>query len=573
MTHERRATPRGYRPGIEHRIEGPVSAEAVRETRLTPAEAIAGMRIRLPERGNRKLRRVLDRVNNDPQLKAWWHVSNVNAVARMKINDHSWVHIQIVVNIALKLFRQLTKHHIEPSVVRDYGLTNEDAEVVVVLSSLMHCVGMSVHRRGHEDFSLFLSEPKMRELLDGIYDEPERTVIISEVLQVITSHRSDGDCWRSKRQTGASPMRSIPSPQRCGGRNFGSSGCQLAHDFAQCRGEQLELALAGARTAPDQCNPAKAAVRSQRFGIDAGAVENPSLDRHRRGRRSRQGRCRPSGQACGARCPSWPHGRGRSGRLQAAERMVLEAMTVLEQQHPALVDPAGIDHRAARRLAPREGDEQPVVDIGSLSISPQAKGSASSTQSSGRGEALRARPGWSPRAGRASGSAIRGAAAGASPGAGMGRSSGSRPSAARHASGLPSARAMSVAPPPRAAGGPPCGDLLAQRGEADDAAGALDQSDAEQRFELAQAGRQGRLGDEAGFRGAAEMPMLAQRDEILQLLDGREIGAHWQFRSMRRIKRLRQLMPEPLAEDRAIEAVTGWSAVSKAPTKVSSGRA
>src|SRR6188472_656745 len=179
-------------PEIEHRIEGPVSAEAVRETRLTPAEAIAGMRIRLPERGNRKLRRVLDRVNNDPQLKAWWHVSNVNAVARMKINDHSWVHIQIVVNIALKLLRQLTKHHVEPSVVRGYGLTNEDAEVVV-LSALMHCVGMSVHRRGHEDFSLFLSEPKMRELLDGIYDEPERTVIISEVLQAITSHRSDGE--------------------------------------------------------------------------------------------------------------------------------------------------------------------------------------------------------------------------------------------------------------------------------------------------------------------------------------------------------------------------------------------
>ena len=162
-------------PEIEQRIDGPVSAEAVRETRLTPAEAIAGMRIRLPERGNRKLRRVLDRANNDPQLKAWWHVSNVNAVARMQINDHSWVHIQVVVNIALKLLRQLTKHHVEPSVVRDYGLTNEDAEVVVVLSALMHCVGMSVHRRGHEDFSLFLSEPKMRELLDGIYDEPERT--------------------------------------------------------------------------------------------------------------------------------------------------------------------------------------------------------------------------------------------------------------------------------------------------------------------------------------------------------------------------------------------------------------
>ena len=65
------------------------------------------MRIRVPERGNKNLRRVLDRVNDDPQIKAWWHVANVNAVARLQINDHSWVHIQIVANIALKLLRQL----------------------------------------------------------------------------------------------------------------------------------------------------------------------------------------------------------------------------------------------------------------------------------------------------------------------------------------------------------------------------------------------------------------------------------------------------------------------------------
>ena len=102
------------------------------------------------------------------------------------------MHIQIVANIALKLLRQLTKHGIEPSVVRDYGMQNEDAEVVVVLAALTHCVGMSVHRRGHEDWSLFLAEPKLRELLDGVYDEPNLTVIVSEVLQAITSHRADG---------------------------------------------------------------------------------------------------------------------------------------------------------------------------------------------------------------------------------------------------------------------------------------------------------------------------------------------------------------------------------------------
>jgi len=180
-------------PQTEQRIEQPGSAEAERETRLTPAEAVAQMRIRVPVRANRTLRSVIDRVNRDDQLKGWWHVSNVNAVARMGINDHSWVHIQIVTNIALKLLRQLTKHSVEPAMVSDYGMARDDAEVVVALTALTHCVGMSVHRKGHEDFSLFLAEPKLRELLDGIYQEPDLTVVVSEVLQGIISHRSDGE--------------------------------------------------------------------------------------------------------------------------------------------------------------------------------------------------------------------------------------------------------------------------------------------------------------------------------------------------------------------------------------------
>jgi uncharacterized protein len=180
-------------PETEKRIDHPVSAEAQREVLLTPAEAVKQMRIRVPVRANKKLRTVIDRVNKDDQIKGWWHVANVNAVARMEINDHSWVHIQIVTNIALKLLRQLTKHGVEPAMVRDYGMTRDDAELVVALTALTHCIGMSVHRKGHEDFSLFLAEPKLRELLGGLYEEPDLTVVVSEVLQGIISHRSDGE--------------------------------------------------------------------------------------------------------------------------------------------------------------------------------------------------------------------------------------------------------------------------------------------------------------------------------------------------------------------------------------------
>ena len=68
------------------------------------------------------------------------------------------------------------------------------------------------------------------------------------------------------------------------------------------------------------------------------------------------------------------------------------------------------------------------------------------------------------------------------------------------------------------------GDLLAERREADDAAGPLDQGDAEQGLQLAEAGRQRRLRHEAGVGGLPEMAVLPQRDEILELFEGRAGG-------------------------------------------------
>src|SRR5206468_5162874 len=79
--------------GAEPAPGTPVSVRAERGARMTPAEAVRDMRINVPARANRILREVIDRVNRDDSIKALWHAANVNAVARMQINDHSWVHI------------------------------------------------------------------------------------------------------------------------------------------------------------------------------------------------------------------------------------------------------------------------------------------------------------------------------------------------------------------------------------------------------------------------------------------------------------------------------------------------
>jgi metal-dependent HD superfamily phosphatase/phosphodiesterase len=162
------------------------------EPPVPPRDAVAGIRVRAPTRGNRRLERFLDAVNGDEQVKAWWHVSSVNATRRLAMSDHSWVHLQIVLNIGLRLARLLFRRGVTPSITADFGMTDRDAEVVIAAACLLHCVGMSIHREDHERFSLFLTADKLGSLLERVYEEPERTVVVSEALHAIIAHRRKG---------------------------------------------------------------------------------------------------------------------------------------------------------------------------------------------------------------------------------------------------------------------------------------------------------------------------------------------------------------------------------------------
>ena len=155
------------------------------------SERLDAVRFGVPTRGNRRLERFVERAAADPQVKAWWHLQQVGS-ERLGMSDHSWVHIQIVANIALRMLRLAYRAGIQPAMVADHGMGERDAEVVVAGGSMLHDTGMSIHRTDHEAYSLFLAEPKLRLLLAGIYEEPELTVVVSEALHCIIGHRRRG---------------------------------------------------------------------------------------------------------------------------------------------------------------------------------------------------------------------------------------------------------------------------------------------------------------------------------------------------------------------------------------------
>ena len=168
------------------------SAGGPDERGSTPAEAIAPARVRAPTRGNRKLETLLAGVNADLELRGWWHMAQVTS-ERLGMSDHSWVHVQIVLNVGLRVLRLLCRAGVEPAMVTDHGMGRRDAEVVVASGALLHDLGMAIHRTDHEAYSLFLAERKLRELLDDVYEEPERTVVVAESLHAIIGHRRRGE--------------------------------------------------------------------------------------------------------------------------------------------------------------------------------------------------------------------------------------------------------------------------------------------------------------------------------------------------------------------------------------------
>lgn len=146
------------------------------------------MAFEVPVQGNIKLSSIVDRMNSDEEVKALWKASNINAIDRLGFSDHGSTHVRIVARNALKMLRLLMDAGHQPGVVKNYAMTKEDAEVVVVLASAMHDIGLSVHRENHEEFSIMLSPPILRRLLQGLYDEPNLTFMMAEAQHAMISH-------------------------------------------------------------------------------------------------------------------------------------------------------------------------------------------------------------------------------------------------------------------------------------------------------------------------------------------------------------------------------------------------
>lgn len=128
----------------------------------------------------------------DEELQEMQDYANTVSIKRLGYNDHGPVHMRQVTVNAIKMLNILHESGIKMSLEAEETGTFEDSMAGVVTACLIHDLGMSIGRQGHEEMSVILGIPIIDRLLKTVFpdDLHKRIVIKSIALESVIGHMS-----------------------------------------------------------------------------------------------------------------------------------------------------------------------------------------------------------------------------------------------------------------------------------------------------------------------------------------------------------------------------------------------
>lgn len=128
----------------------------------------------------------------DEELQELQDYANNVSIKRLGYNDHGPVHMRQVAGNAIKMLNILQESGIKTSLEKEEIGTFEDSMCAVIMAGLMHDLGMSIGRQGHEEMSVILAQPLIdRALMHLFPDDLRRRVIIKSLTtECIIGHMS-----------------------------------------------------------------------------------------------------------------------------------------------------------------------------------------------------------------------------------------------------------------------------------------------------------------------------------------------------------------------------------------------
>ncbi|ELY85154.1 HD domain-containing protein [Natrialba taiwanensis] len=234
-----------------------------------------GSRVYVPESEHNfpdeKLNTVLERIEEDEEIQTYLEAQNVNAVDRMRYNDHGQKHIEIVRNRALCLYDLLKAGNVDFNGARQQGLAEADESVIIALAATLHDIGHVVHRDEHVYYSIPLAADILDRILPEFYELAEQVRMKGEVLHAILCHHTAETPLTTEagiiRVADALDMESGRSriPYEHGGRGINTLSSQAISRVSLYEGEtspvMVEIAMTNAAGVYQVDNLLKAKLR------------------------------------------------------------------------------------------------------------------------------------------------------------------------------------------------------------------------------------------------------------------------------------------------------------------------
>lgn len=128
----------------------------------------------------------------DDELQEMQDYANNVSIRRLGFNDHGPVHMRQVAGNAIKMLNILHDSGIPTSLEKEETGTFEDSMCAVIIAGLMHDLGMSIGRQGHEEMSVLLAQPIIERALQHVFPDNlhKRVIIKSVATEAIIGHMS-----------------------------------------------------------------------------------------------------------------------------------------------------------------------------------------------------------------------------------------------------------------------------------------------------------------------------------------------------------------------------------------------
>ena len=149
----------------------------------------ADMAIRYDLQGYPRALSAYSALTTESEALALWDMSNFMTMRKLGYNDHGRVHAWVTGAASMAILQLLLEGGVKPDVIEAGIGDTDDAFLIVILGTMLHDIGNSIHRVAHESFGVTLALPILNRLLEPIYPDPfKRTKIRAFILHCIDTH-------------------------------------------------------------------------------------------------------------------------------------------------------------------------------------------------------------------------------------------------------------------------------------------------------------------------------------------------------------------------------------------------